>query len=228
MKGHPLWIDAGEVARCKTLDAETPTRALIVDLDDPVLAPLLQLEPTQRDVADETTKLAGPRTYFLRRRALLRHLVSLRLGCAPRDVVVAHDAQGAPRVIAPDPAVYVSVSARGACAGLAVSDAPVGVDIEIVGAAHEPVWDVLHPGERAAMEKPFHSRFHEVWVAKEAYLKALRTGLNRDPATVAVTIDPLGTFRISDDLRPGLIFEGIWDDRIIGKRLVCCACIALD
>ncbi len=233
MRPHPIWIYARQIARWKTLSGDLTTRALVVDLEDPVLAPLLDLAPTPRDIADERGKLAGPRKYFLRRRALLRKLVSLRLGCSPADVVVTHDADGAPRVVGPDPSIFVSVSARESFAALAISDAPVGVDIEFAGPPTEPLREVLHPVERVEMEKEWRSesrvtRFLETWIAKEAYLKALGTGLKRDPATVAIGFDRFGTFRVADDARPAFRAAGLWDAKIMGEKFVYCACVALD
>ncbi len=233
MKPHFQWIDAGQITRWRSLDADIPTRALVVDLDDPVLAQPLRLAPTRWDFADERGQLAGPKKYFLKRRALLRALVALRAGCSPGAVVIAHDAQGAPRVVAPDPSVFVSVSARGSYAGLAISDAPVGIDIEPCRPREEPVWNVLHPAERAEVEAQWRgsgddSRFREIWIGKEAYLKALGTGFKREPASIAVRFNRADAFEIRDDLRPNAVFPGLLGIKTLGNHRVECACVALD
>lgn len=231
MRPNPLWISARQIARWKTLSRGLPARALIADLRDPLLAPLLELAPTKRDLADAQKPLAGPRGYFLKRRALLRHFAGLWIGCAAEDVVIAHDADGAPRVLAPDANVFVSVSARGAYAGLAVSDRPVGIDIELAAPPREPVWDALHRGERAEIEADWResgrdARFIDVWLAKEAYLKALGTGLKRDPSGISILFDG-GEFRVADDARPGEAPMGLRDGKIIGGDFVICACVSL-
>ena len=231
MRPHPVWIHAKEIVRWKKLSHDWPLRALVCRIDDPALAPLLTLPPTPWDISDSQKPLAGPREHFLHRRALLRKLVALWIQCAPEDVVITHDAQGAPRVVAPDAGVFVSVSARREYTALAVGNVPVGVDIEPSGPSREPVWEVLHPSERAPIEAEWQSqgdqRFIEVWMAKEAYLKALGTGLKRDPASVAINFGSYPNFEVRDAARPVAKMLGLHDCTFIDEKLVNCACIAL-
>ena len=60
----------------------------------------------------------------------------------------------------------------------------------------EPPWTVLAPEERealAGLAEPDvrHATFLRVWTLKEAVLKALGTGLSREPASVAIALDPV-------------------------------------
>jgi 4'-phosphopantetheinyl transferase len=211
------WLEAEALAR-GDFDA-MGALVCVVDLDDPSLARLLETPPTARDLEDLATPLAGPRHYFINRRALLRSLIARRLACAPGDVVIGHDVNGAPRVISPDPSIFVSVAARGSIAGLAVSVRPIGVDLEPIEAPREPVWMVLHPQERAEIERQWRDGrddlFRDIWVAKEAYLKALGVGLKRNPATVCAYI-LADRFEIEDDLAAGKI-HGWIQSRVVGS-----------
>lgn len=206
------WLDAADLARG---GSTRDTSVVIADLDDPLLATMVKLKPTNIDLIDESRPLAGPRQYFLKRRALLRTLVAMHLNVGPETVEIAHDGQGAPRVIAPSQGAYVSVSARGAHAALAVSRTPVGVDMELAGNPQEPLWNVLHPSERAGIETLWREThddtlFLKTWIAREAYLKVLGTGFDRDPATIAVAPRDPQTFDVADIASPGGTFRGCW------------------
>jgi phosphopantetheinyl transferase len=165
-------------------------RVLVADLRDPALRPLLQLEPSASDFADQNRPGASDRSYFLARRAALRSFVAMHLRCRGEDVRIGYDAPGAPRVHAPA-ACEISVSGRGPLAALAVSDAPVGVDLEILHEGVEVIADVLHESERAEIAALANAdkrrQFLRIWTVKEALLKALGTGLNIDPASLAFT-----------------------------------------
>lgn len=175
-------------------------RVLALDLSDSRAAPLLRADLLPSDFHDENRPGAGDRRHFRARRAALRAFVALHLGVATETVEIAYDTAGAPRVRTPLPAPYISVSARGSLALLAVSSQPIGVDFE-PETTTEPIIDVLHPQERAtlaALDGAARDRFFlEIWTAKEAYLKALGDGLTRDPSKIAISFTPAG-LAISD------------------------------
>jgi 4'-phosphopantetheinyl transferase len=168
---------------------EAFARVLIADLRDPLALPLLRPAPRHGDYLDERRPAASDRTYFLARRAALRSLVARCLDCPADAVEIAYNDGGAPQVIAPA-ACFVSVSGRGPAAALAVSSLPVGVDFEPATEIVTPVADVLHTDERAMLagldEDGQSQRFLQIWTVKEAYVKALGVGFNRDPADIAV------------------------------------------
>jgi phosphopantetheinyl transferase len=151
--------------------------------------------------------LVAPASGTAERRALLRALVAYVLGAAPDVVSIAHEEGRAPRLLVPeDAAFHLSSASRDGLAALAVGRAPVGVDIELVEAATEPPWHVLHPEERAwLMGLPAGERergFARLWAAKEAYLKALGIGVAREPSSFAVL--PEGeAMQVRDPARPG-------------------------
>lgn len=212
-------------------------RVLIADLRDPLALPLLRPAPRHGDYLDERRPAASDRTYFLARRAALRSFVARAVGCLPDTVEIAYNAAGAPQVIAPAPR-FVSVSGRGPAAVLAVSSLPVGVDFEPTGDIAEPVADVLHPVERAmlaSLDKAGQSqRFLQIWTAKEAYVKALGIGFNRDPADLAIdeagapNADRTADLRIDDRGLPVDAVAASWLPGKIGDVPIIAACIVLD
>lgn len=162
-------------------------------LDEPQWAAALALPPLAADLAEAAAYPADDRSQrFLQRRALLRSLVGRALGCAATQVAIAHDAQGAPQVESPAGFLQVSVAGRGPLAAFGLSQERIGVDLEPVGEAVKPAWNILHASERARLEGlaagERHSAFLQIWTVKEAYMKMLGLGLRIEPAEVATTI----------------------------------------
>ncbi len=188
--------------------------ALVADLRDPLILPLLRPAPTAFDYRDEARPGASDRAYFLARRAALRSLVGLCANCRAEDVIIGYDEPGAPRVREPE-GYYVSASGRGVLAALAVSRHPVGIDLEILHKGVEIVKSVLHRVERAELADLYDEhkqrQFLRIWTAKEAFLKAVGLGLNIDPAEVLIdfsggTIERI-FYRGQSDLLAGVITE---------------------
>lgn len=178
------------------------------------------LAPTSADSAEAAGRRDGD--VFLVRRAALRALVAKVAGVAPASVAVSRDARGAPVLAAPG-GLHVSISARGDWAALAVSDRPVGVDLEIIGPALEPAWNVLAKSERGALAalpaQDRHRAFLELWTAKEAYLKARGSGLAREPSEIAATFGA-DSFTIRDGGREVRLIASL---RIgLAEKLVAC------
>jgi 4'-phosphopantetheinyl transferase len=156
-----------------------------------------------------------------------RWVLGARLGVAPGSVVFGRAAcrlcgrlHGRP-VLAEDGPQF-SLSHSGDLALLAVSGVEVGIDVERIGLDRAGLDDVLaavHPDERAciaALPDAWRARaFAQCWVRKEAYLKALGTGLGISPTGVRTGVGPafgdpgpspgrLGGWTIVDlDVRPG-------------------------
>jgi phosphopantetheinyl transferase len=165
------------------------------------------LPPTDIERADAEALAPTLRPVFLARRRLLRRAVALRLGIAPGDVLVAKDAQGAPRVTSAREPLFVSLASRGELVAIAISDRPVGVDVEVVETSPpEPAWNILHARERAWLSaqgaEDRAENFLTLWCAKEAYLKALGLGLRREPAEIAVSVVGEGQLSIEDSPGP--------------------------
>jgi 4'-phosphopantetheinyl transferase len=133
---------------------------------------------------------------FAAGRALVRLALAPLVGASPRELVfdtwceVHQSAHGKPRLVEPPADLDFSLSRAGPRLLLAVSAAPVGVDVERrdrdieVGVARIAFAD----DERAELEDAGPAAFLACWTRKEAVLKALGHGLAVDPKGVSVTL----------------------------------------
>jgi 4'-phosphopantetheinyl transferase len=187
-----------------SLDAPLPTEPThLFLLPLSVAGEEASLPPTDIERAEAEALAPSRRAAFLARRRLLRRVTALRLGRAPGDVVIARDANGAPRITSAREPIFVSLASRGGLVAIALSDRPVGVDVEIAAAnPPEPAWNILHSRERDWLSKQSGDEqaenFLALWCVKEAYLKAIALGLRREPAEIAVTFPVTRQVSIED------------------------------
>ena len=169
---------------------------------DPPPAAAAQLEAllTAEEIA-RADRFRGEhlRRAFVASRGALRILLGHYAGIAPRDVRLAFGPQGKP-ALAPPSAIAFNLSHSGQLAMYAFTrDCALGIDVEHV----RPVADLqaiaarfFAPAEAAELLElpatPQRERaFFSCWTRKEAYVKAIGTGLST----------PLDSFRVT--LRPG-------------------------
>jgi phosphopantetheinyl transferase len=126
------------------------------------------------------------------REAELRALVAHVLHVHP-DSIAVERVNGRPPVLV-RPAgrrLYLSTSSRSRVAAMAVAGSQVGVDVEVTDSEAEIPWNVLHANEVAKLASlkggERSCAFARLWSLKEAYLKALGTGLSREPSSFAVS-----------------------------------------
>lgn len=127
-------------------------------------------------------------------RAALRQLLAEYLDARPHELRFVRARHGKPRLAAPYTGrVEFNVSHSGALALIAVSSAGgVGIDVETLDrrAPNVLASHAFHDAERAAIAgRPPRDRTRAIlehWTAKEAYLKALGTGLHAPPPLVAL------------------------------------------
>lgn len=121
---------------------------------------------------------------FLARRAAARRLLAARLGAAPHELRIAQGAFGKPFVLGAS--LQFSTSHAGPLLLVALADAlPVGCDIERARPARDLTAIAaacFTAGEASRIAKlceiDREAAFYDCWTRKEAYLKALGTGLS--------------------------------------------------
>lgn len=152
-------------------------------LDEPpdVVAPLLELLSEDERQRAAAYTLDEPRRRFIVGRARLRERLSECLGVAPDAVGFAYGPKGKPELVGGvGPQFNLAHSAD--LAVLAVSDAPVGVDVEAIRprkSAHDLAERWFHPSEcdRVAAAADPLAEFYRTWVMKEAVLKLVGLGV---------------------------------------------------
>lgn len=111
-------------------------------------------------------------------------------GIDPAGLRVARDERNKP-YLSDVPDVHFNVSHSGNLILCAVDRYPVGVDVETMRSIDRDVaMSCFTPLERMRLETDERNgtwnEFYRLWTLKESYLKALGTGLSRDPLTVEI------------------------------------------
>ncbi len=137
------------------------------------------------------------------RRRIGREISAMQLGQRLDSVEISHDAVGRPLLVsAGNGQIHISLATRGGIVAVALAHHAVGIDVEQVEPGGHVPLDLLHPTERVtlltvpASEQAFH--FARLWALKEAWLKALGTGLARELSSFAIAIGADGTVQIDD------------------------------
>lgn len=105
-----------------------------------------------------------------------------------RDLTLKYSAQGKPS-LAHHPNLHFNLSHSGTLAVCAVSDEPVGVDVEtICNHGDEVARYCYQPKELDWLSQaPDRAQaFTRLWVRKESYIKLTGTGLSREPRSFSV------------------------------------------
>ncbi|OEZ49759.1 4'-phosphopantetheinyl transferase family protein [Janthinobacterium lividum] len=157
-----------------------------IDLDASHLDTLAaSLNPMESDKAGRFHSLAL-QTRYRRSQGALRQIMSSYLDVPPAAVAFQHGAFGKPTLAGH--ALQFNLSHSGNTMLLAIARHSVGVDVEQCAETPvdlDPLLELLcHADERTAMAAlaPNQRRqlFYPLWTRKEAYLKALGTGLSVD------------------------------------------------
>lgn len=129
-------------------------------------------------------------------RATLRRILAARLDAPPCGLRFDVNAYGKPFLVPErQPPLHFNLSHSGGVAGLALSGhGPLGFDIEVRGEAPlEVAKDVFSDAERGALRR--HSpaerpdAFYRGWTRKEAFIKAVGSGLSHPLKSFDVTLD---------------------------------------
>lgn len=139
------------------------------------------------------------RIRFVSARAALKRLLAERVGTLPDRLNISITASGKP-YLAQHAEIQFNLSHAGSFALIAMSSAgKIGIDIErcdrdITGLIHY----VLSPLEHARACWP-EKRFIDLWVAKEAVLKALGLGIAENLQDISVLPVPGSHYRIAHE-----------------------------
>lgn len=169
------------------------------------LETLLSNEDRQRA---ERFRVNAARRRFVAARALTRMLLGCYTGVQPAALRIAIGARGKPRLErSPGHAMLHFNSAHsGTTAAVAVASSELGVDVESL----RPVPNVARLATRFCSDfereqlfaLPEHQReaaFLALWTCKEAYLKAVGSGIAMPLKRVEVALEPPRLIRLSDD-----------------------------
>ncbi len=162
-----------------------------LDLPANEVAALTQfLTPAELGLCDRC-RLTHVRQHKIVARARLRQILSGYLDQPPQKIEISTGLQGKPQVAG----IEFNLSHSGDVVAYAMSDRPIGIDIErirsmdlsgIVERFFAPsefaAWQQLPPSEQEAA-------FFRTWTVKEAYLKAIGTGLHTPLSEVEVSIN---------------------------------------
>jgi 4'-phosphopantetheinyl transferase len=152
------------------------------------------LNPTEWRRAMALRDPNAVRRYILGR-ALTRDVLARYVGGIPRQLQLESDPGGKPLPLLGPPLICFSISHSEGIHVIAVTQmSHMGVDVEAprsraLVADLEPL--ICHPLELAALPATREARASallRLWVGKEAYLKAMGTGLRTDPSNVRLDV----------------------------------------
>jgi 4'-phosphopantetheinyl transferase len=153
---------------------------------------------------------AQDRDLYVAAHIWLRRILGMALAVRPREVVFTRDTQGKPAVqtsigaVAPSPIKFSLSHTTSGIACAISSECPVGVDIECI----VPIPNLLgvaayslHAAEldRFSTAEDYEqlSQFYRLWTAKESLLKAIGTGLDCPPSSLAFADSCDGSLHLS-------------------------------
>ncbi len=135
----------------------------------------LKVDRLKKEPAKKLSVAAG----MLARRGIAHHF-----GMQPQDITFRRDHNGKPYAEGLD--IHFSLSHSANLAVCAISDKPVGIDVEKVRSVNMRVaqkW--FTPKEQYYIfsdKRKIQKRFFEIWTKKEAYVKRLGTGICEFPS----------------------------------------------
>lgn len=150
-------------------------------------------------------RVEAARNRFIVARAILRHELGTMLGVPASQLELALSERGKPRLAGPSSGrrPRFNLSHSGELVVLAVSDDPVGVDVEAirqVANADRLARRFFSPAERQAVAACCGERrdraFLTIWTRKEAYLKATGLGVGMPLSGVETEPDPDAAARL--------------------------------
>ncbi|MEE3329945.1 MAG: 4'-phosphopantetheinyl transferase superfamily protein [Myxococcota bacterium] len=168
-----------------------------VDLAGVAAQRLAVLSASERERAARREKLRGGATVetFGASRAALREILAGYLGSTATDLVISVAGHGRPKLEVVDgPELDFNISHTGRHALVAVCTAArVGVDIETLDRSRDVEAVAARFFTQAEQHRVLSAEdvahtFYRMWTCKEAYLKAVGTGLSRSPRSFEIDL----------------------------------------
>lgn len=136
-------------------------------------------------------------------RAGMRGVLAAEAGLSPEALRFTYSANGKPLLSDWREGAWFNLSHSHDLAALVVCEAPIGVDIERIGAPHEDVAQRFFSQVEAAAllatpEAERAAAFYRCWTAKEAFLKALGTGFSSASDSFTVNFSPNAPPRLAE------------------------------
>ena len=164
---------------------------------------------------------ADVRRRFIMCRSKLRHLLAQELGILAADVAFRYERWGKPQLAQTQrPPLHFNVSHSGEQALIVVAQVPVGIDLEvvnprtqiraiasqIVSSRERPSWQKLPPPQQ-------ETTTWQMWVCKEALLKAMGLGIAEGLRQVSLPLPlPIDGGSFSPDYIDGALQMHLEDD----------------
>lgn len=173
-KAAPAELRSGNAVHLWLLNLEQFTRAHLAEAER-------IMSDNERERVQKT--LRGKESYIASR-WLVRKVLAQYTGAAPDQIAFVRSAKGKPYL--PDSDIHFSLSHSGIWALLAVTtNGPIGVDIESIKVGRNLsaiAKHYYHPQELAHLESLTNEHrgdyFYRLWTLKEAFFKALGTGIS--------------------------------------------------
>ena len=169
---------------------------------------LRSLLPDEDRRRAERLRVDAARRRFVAARALTRILLGRYTDVEPSALEIGSGARGKPRLERPtgQPTLHFNVAHSGSTATVALAFSELGVDVESL----RPVPNLARLAARFCSDferrqlyaLPDHDReatFLALWTCKEAYLKAVGSGIAMPLRVIEVDLHPLRLARINND-----------------------------
>ena len=167
----------------------------INDFDEQQYAEMCRTADAERRARADRFRYEDDRRRCLCADMLARRMLAKASGKAPQEIAFTIGHKGKPSANVP---LYFNVSHSGNYVLCAVSDKPIGVDIEQIKpfrtgmvaryftkdeAAY--IWGGATPATETVTDPEICTRFYRTWTAKESYVKMTGTGISTDLSAVA-------------------------------------------
>lgn len=162
--------------------------ASVEDFSEDDLAAVYEALSPSRKAHIDAFRHPGAKKQSLTGEALLRRLLG-------NDAIIERLPSGQP--VLSDGSAFISIAHCDDYVVCAVSEKPVGIDIEKIRPVKPGMADKVCTAEELQYVQQDETRFFEIWTAKEAYFKMQGTGITNFQAVNTLTL-PRKVFRQSD------------------------------